>query len=222
MRILITNDDGIDSTGIKELARAAAEEHDIVVAAPAWNSSGASASITGVSAEGRLLTRDCQEAFPFVRAAYAVESSPAMIVRAGIQGAFGPAPDLVLSGINDGPNCGHAVLHSGTVGAALTAATHGCRSIAFSIGISDVPTFDAAAQLVPAILQWVAGLAGPLTINVNVPSVPPAERHSLPSAPFRRTSPSSARATSVCGSTRGTSQPIPRAMPRCSLPAMRL
>src|SRR4051812_40632930 len=100
MRLLITNDDGVDSPGIKALAEAAAKDHDVVVAAPAWNSSGASASITGVSTDGRLLFKDRTVDFPATVAAYAVDSSPAMIVPVAIHGGFGPPPDLVLSGIN--------------------------------------------------------------------------------------------------------------------------
>ena len=134
MRILITNDDGWDSPGIGILATVAREcGATVVVAAPAWNSSGASAALTGVAEQGRLLieerSRDDVPGLPFI----AVEAAPAMIVRAGVHGAFGPPPDLVLSGINQGANTGHAVLHSGTVGAALTAATHGCRAVPWAV-----------------------------------------------------------------------------------------
>src|SRR5437764_9905885 len=96
-----------------------------------------------------------------------------MIVRAGVRGAFGPPPDLVLSGINDGPNTGHAVLHSGTVGAALTAATHGCRSVAFSLGVATTPDYRAAAEIARTVIPWALQIPGPLTLNVNVPSGPP-------------------------------------------------
>ena len=121
MNVFITNDDGINSPGIAALARVAVELGlDVVVAAPAWNSSGASASLTGVSSDGRLVVTDYQLDGADKAMAYCIEAAPAMIVRAGVRGAFGPTPDLVLSGINDGPNTGHAVLHSGTVGAALT------------------------------------------------------------------------------------------------------
>src|SRR5687768_6804026 len=118
MRVLVTNDDGIDSPGILALARAALEVGlDVTVAAPSWDSSGASASLTAVERDGRfLLSKETLPGLDGVRA-FGVEAAPAFIVRAAVRGAFGPEPDLVLSGVNHGPNTGHAVLHSGTVGA---------------------------------------------------------------------------------------------------------
>jgi 5'-nucleotidase len=184
VRILITNDDGIEAPGIAELARSVAGDHEVVVAAPAWNSSGASASITGVSVDGRLVVEDVRMELPAGATAIAVESSPAMIVRAGLQGAFGPPPDLVLSGINDGPNTGHAILHSGTVGAALTAATHGCKAAAFSLGIGAVEDYRAAVSLVGPVLDWICAEDGPITLNVNVPPVAAEDLRGLRVAPL--------------------------------------
>ena len=184
-RLLVTNDDGIDSPGIAALAAEAARlGHDVLIAAPAWNSSGASASITGVSADRRLLLADRSTDFPFAAAAYAIEASPAMIVRAGTHGAFTTRPDLVLSGINDGPNTGRAILHSGTVGAALTAATHGCPSVAFSLGIATEPDYRGAVSVVGEVLGWVLQARSPITLNVNVPSGPPEALRGLRVAPL--------------------------------------
>jgi 5'/3'-nucleotidase SurE len=76
---------------------------------------------------------------------YAVEAAPAYIVRAAAAGGFGPPPDVVISGINNGVNTGHAILHSGTVGAALTAATYGQRRLAVSIGAAPEPHWATAA-----------------------------------------------------------------------------
>lgn len=183
MRVLITNDDGVDSTGIAALASAAADlALDIIVAAPAWDSSGASASLTGVSSAGRLLIERRRWADVPRAVVLAVEAAPAMIVRAGVRGAFGAPPDLVLSGVNHGPNTGHAVLHSGTVGAALTAATHGCRSVAFSLGNARQPDFSAAAAVARHVVPWALGAPAPLTLNVNVPSGPPSSLRGVRSA----------------------------------------
>src|SRR3989442_413374 len=126
MRALITNDDGVKSTGIRVLATVAVDAGlDVVVAAPGWDSSGASASLTAVEHGGRLkLQRRILDGLDGVTA-FAVEAAPAFIVRAAMTGAFGDPPDIVLSGVNHGPNTGRAVLHSGTVGAALTASTFG-------------------------------------------------------------------------------------------------
>src|SRR5947209_10702198 len=115
---LVTNDDGVDSPGIRALAAVAVRSGlDVVVAAPSWNSTGASASLTAVEKDGRFLVEDRTfDELPDLPV-FAVEGAPAFIVRAAVRGAFGDPPDIVLSGINWGTNTGHAVLHSGTVGA---------------------------------------------------------------------------------------------------------
>jgi 5'-nucleotidase len=174
MRALITNDDGVDSPGIRALAREAVEcGLETVVAAPGWDSSGASASLTAVERDGRfLLDRRTFEDLPGVEV-YAVEAAPSFIVRAGVTGAFGPRPDLVLSGINRGPNTGHAVLHSGTVGAALTAATFELPAMAVSIDVStEDPHWDTAAAVARVALRWLLDAGDRLVLNVNAPNVP--------------------------------------------------
>jgi 5'-nucleotidase len=200
-RIFITNDDGIDAPGIHWLARAAAEEDvDVVVAAPLNDASGSSAAMTGVQRDGRIVVeRRTLPGLPDVPA-YGVAASPAFIVVLALREAFGPAPDLVLSGINRGANAGQAVLHSGTVGAALTAAGEGLRGLAVSLDVFS-PTADSAAEGVDAVAAVAAaeevdddarhwrdaarlavGLLPALTaapagtvLNLNVPDVP-AER----------------------------------------------
>ena len=185
MRVLITNDDGIASEGIRTLAGVAAElGWTVVVAAPAWDSSGASASLTGVSEHGRLIVEDATIAgLPAVRAV-GVHAAPALIVRAGIQGGFGPPPDMVLSGINHGPNTGQAVLHSGTVGAALTAGTHGCKAVAFSLGIGAGLHLDTAAEVARSVLPAAAEAPAPLVLNVNIPNRPLLEVRGVRRAPL--------------------------------------
>ncbi|MGH9040933.1 MAG: 5'/3'-nucleotidase SurE, partial [Acidimicrobiia bacterium] len=134
LRCLVTNDDGIASPGIAALARVAVGAGlDVVVAAPLRDTSGASASITAVEEEGRFVVEP--RSLPGLEGCdvYGVGGLPAFIALTGCRGAFGPVPDVVLSGINHGPNTGFAVLHSGTVGAALTASTHGARAMAVSL-----------------------------------------------------------------------------------------
>ena len=104
--------------------------------------------------------------------AFSVEAAPAFIVRAAEHGAFGDLPDIVLSGINNGANCGHAVLHSGTVGAALTAFTFGRPAAAFSIGASSAPHWDTATAVATSVLAWLRDAAQSIVLNVNVPDVP--------------------------------------------------
>lgn len=182
-RALITNDDGVTSPGIATLAAAAvAAGFDVVVAAPNWDSSGASASLTAVEHDGRLLLEDHVIEGLDVPT-YGVEAAPAFIVRAAMSGAFGAAPDVVLSGVNRGANTGHVVLHSGTVGAALTAATYGRPALAASLAPSDDDRWwwDTAAVVLDEVLQWFrSGRDDAVVVyNVNIPAVPPTEVRGL-------------------------------------------
>src|SRR3546814_1701909 len=100
MKALITNDDGIESPGLATLAQAAtAAGLEVLVAAPSWNSSGASSSLTGVERDGRLLSKRIVLASADI-AAHAVDAAPAMITVVALRGAFGAPPEIVLSGIN--------------------------------------------------------------------------------------------------------------------------
>lgn len=129
MRVLITNDDGVHAPGIRHLARAVrAAGYDAVVAAPRVEASGSSAALTAVADEGRVVVEKHE-------IGVGVAASPAYIVVLANLGAFGPPPDIVLSGINRGANAGHAVLHSGTVGAVLTAAAGGRSGLAVSLDV---------------------------------------------------------------------------------------
>jgi 5'-nucleotidase len=189
LRAMITNDDGIDSPGLAALAQAAHDcGLDVLVAAPAWDASGASASLTAVQVDGRLLFESRQLAAAPAVSALAVQAPPAFIVAAAAGGAFGPAPDIVLSGINSGPNTGQAILHSGTVGAALTACTYGRRSLAVSLAAVEAPPWhwDTAAAVARTVLPWLLDADPPVTLNVNVPNVPLDELKGLKAARLAR------------------------------------
>lgn len=175
MRVLVTNDDGIDSPGLAVLAHVAANAgHDVVVAAPAHEYSGASASLTGQQRDGRLEVRPGQP--PGLREgieALGVRAAPGLIVFAASYGAFGEPPELVLSGVNLGANTGHATLHSGTVGAALSAATRGLPAMAASMASAEPRHWDTAEEVCRTALDWVTTeRPRRLILNVNVPDVP--------------------------------------------------
>lgn len=180
MRALVTNDDGIDSPGLVALAGAARDAGlEVTVAAPSWDSSGASASLTGVERDGRLLF-ESRTGDPWSGMdAFAVEAAPALIVWAAVHGAFGDPPDMVVSGINNGANAGHAVLHSGTVGAALTASTFGKRAVAFSMDAAAPRHWDTAAGLARSVLGWLQDTDQIIVLNVNVPDLPADELRGL-------------------------------------------
>lgn len=175
MRVLITNDDGIDSPGVAVLANVAhAAGHDVVVAAPAHEYSGASASLIGQQQDGRLeLTPGTPPGLVDGVEAFGVRAAPALIAFAASYGAFGDRPDLLLSGINLGANTGHATLHSGTVGAALSAVTQGIPALAASMASAEPTHWDTAAEVCRVALDWVEHhlLEGRL-LNVNVPDIP--------------------------------------------------
>jgi len=107
--------------------------------------------------------------------AYAVDAPPALIVIIGRLGAFGDPPDVVVSGINPGPNTGRSTLHSGTVGAALTAANMGLSGLAVSVGAGDPMHYDTAAAVAAVALESVAASPPKIVRNVNVPNLPLAE-----------------------------------------------
>jgi len=173
-RVLVTNDDGIDSPGLHALALALHERGmAVTIAAPVTQSSGSSASIMAENAEGRIRvdkrTLDGLEEIP----AFAVHGGPGLIALIAARGAFGEPSDMVASGVNHGANVGRAILHSGTVGAALTGGLNGAWGMAVSLDVGLEPkTFqwaaaaDAAADLVPALLRHPRGTV----INVNVPN----------------------------------------------------
>jgi 5'-nucleotidase len=172
-RVLITNDDGIDSDGLRRLALTAVDAGcAVVVAAPSTDSSGASSSLTAVQADGRIVMErhrlDGLDNVP----AFGVVATPAYITLLAIRGAFGDPPDVVLSGINRGHNAGQAVLHSGTVGAVLTAAAQGCRGMAVSVAAAHVPRWDSAAAAAGELLPWLVSAPPRTVLNVNAPDFP--------------------------------------------------
>lgn len=178
MRALITNDDGIDSPGLLALAIAACDAGlDIVVAAPAEEASGSSASITATEAHavtaagghGRIRVTPRTLAGTDVPA-FAVHAAPALIALLAAHNAFGEKPEVVLSGINRGANVGRAILHSGTVGAALTGGMNGARGLAVSLETGEGPpqwvtASSMVALVLPALLESPLGTV----LNFNVP-----------------------------------------------------
>lgn len=135
-RVLITNDDGIAAPGLRWLAEAAVSHGlDVVVAAPLTEASGSGAAMGAYTTNGRvIIERNALDGLDGV-AAYGVAASPSYIVVLAMLSTFGPPPHFVLSGINLGANAGRAVLHSGTVGAALTAAAQGRPAMAVSLDV---------------------------------------------------------------------------------------
>ncbi|MFF5292719.1 5'/3'-nucleotidase SurE [Paractinoplanes globisporus] len=193
-RILVTNDDGIDSPGLRYLARAAAREgHDVVVAAPVTESSGSSAAMTAIEEHGKIILHKRELTGARHISAYAVAASPAYIVLLALREAFGEPPEMVLSGINRGANAGSAVVHSGTVGATLTASYAGLHGLAVSLDVlsprvassrsggaaMDVISeaddekrhWSSAAELAVRLIPTLRHTAAGTVFNLNVPDL---------------------------------------------------
>jgi 5'-nucleotidase len=191
VRALITNDDGIDSPGLWALAAAARDAGlEVVVAAPHLDSSGVGTSVVSVrdGARTEVHARELP-GLPGVEA-WAVEGHPAYIVHVAGRGWLEPAPEVVLSGINVGANVGRAVLHSGTIGAVLTAARHGWRGLAVSLETAWPPPAQlhwdtAVAVLTPVLAGLLTAPAGTV-VSLNVPDLPVSALRELREARLAR------------------------------------
>ena len=164
MRILVSNDDGIYSPGLKALAEVATSFGDVRVVAPDVEQSSMGHAIT---ANRPLDYRPAPILKEF--AAFRVNGTPADCVALGIS-QWDKDVDLVLSGINLGLNLGNSVWHSGTVAAAKQALLLGVGAIAFSTEVGDEkPDFENLKQQVTAVLKLLMKGGEPHLYNVNLP-----------------------------------------------------
>ncbi|HWM60392.1 MAG TPA: 5'/3'-nucleotidase SurE [Pseudonocardia sp.] len=184
LRALITNDDGIDSPGLWALATAARDAgFDVTVAAPHVDSSGVGASVLAVREDGgtRVHARELEQLSGVPT--FAVEGHPAFIVHAAGRGWLDPGPDVVLSGINLGSNVGRAILHSGTVGAALTASLHGWRGLAVSLDSGwhppERPHWESVQHVLPQVFDLLLAADEGAVLSLNVPDRPVPELREL-------------------------------------------
>ena len=169
MSILLTNDDGIYAEGLIALRRELATIAETIVFAPSTERSGVAHAVTlyspiaveKVTVDGKV--------------AYAVEGTPVDCVKIAVKGMGKTKPDLVLSGINSGPNVGIDIIYSGTVSAAVEAAIMGIPAVAISLAESQSPDFSYAARFaaeLAATLLQDRFLPPGILLNVNVPAVP--------------------------------------------------
>ncbi len=167
MKILVSNDDGFRAEGIRRLREALATLAEVTVVAPDRNKSGASNSLT-LDVPLRVF-----EAEPGV---YFVPGTPTDCVHLAISGLFDFEHDMVVAGVNDGPNLGDDVLYSGTVAAAVEGRFLGLPTMAVSLctggngGGHFATGAEVARMLVTHLLQ--RPLQPALILNVNVPDVP--------------------------------------------------
>ncbi len=171
MKILVTNDDGIQAPGLWALAEQLAAVGDIAVFAPAREQSGVG---TAISLHRSVGLSQVEPGLPGVPA-FAVDGTPGDCVILGLE--VMKDVGLVVSGINTGANMGCDVLLSGTVGAALQGYIHGIPSLAVSIQARQDFHFDVAARVAGLLARKVYGNGtGAILLNVNVPNLP---RHEI-------------------------------------------
>jgi 5'-nucleotidase len=156
------------------------------VAAPATDTSGSSASLHATEVDGRIVLEPHPLPGLERAACYGVAATPGFLSLLGARGAFGPAPDVVLSGINLGANLGRAVIHSGTVGAALTAGAQGIRAMAVSLQEGETMPWDTAGHVAQQVLGRLFDLPPSTVLNVNVPNVPLRELRGIRHATLAR------------------------------------
>ncbi len=175
MRILISNDDGVWARGIRVLAQRLSQEpeHEVYVVAPDRERSATGHALTlhkplrveEIEMEGSL------------KGAWWTTGTPSDCVKFAV-GHLIPAPvDLVISGINSGPNLGGEILYSGTVSAAMEGAFLDIPSIAVSLGSNGYRHYENAAEFIVKLVKLLEGgkLGKRIFLNVNVPNLPAQE-----------------------------------------------
>ncbi len=170
MKILVTNDDGIYSSGIFALWDVAKEFGDVNVIAPINEKSAVSHGIT-ISKPISVKKIEREDGFKGL----AVSGTPADCVKIGIKSLLSFSPDLILSGINIGSNLGNNIIYSGTVAAAIEGATLNIPSIAISIDSFKPRNFSTSKIVVRKIINFIKNNNMPsgTILNINVPDCEP-------------------------------------------------
>jgi 5'-nucleotidase len=175
MKVLISNDDGIEAPGIRALTGLVRELADVWVVAPDSEQ----------SAKSHALTMDTPLRAPEVRKGeWAVSGTPADCIYLAIESLLPSDPDLILSGINSGANLGHDVFYSGTVAAALEGALRNVPAIAFSLdgdASSEVWHWETAVAVARHVVTKLIENGGFdfQLLNVNIPNLPLHELRGL-------------------------------------------
>lgn len=164
MRILLSNDDGVTAPGIQTLAAALREFAQVQVVAPNRNRSGASNALT---LESPLRSETLANGDISV-----IDGTPTDCVYLGVNALMRPRPDIVIAGINAGPNLGDDVIYSGTVAAAMEGRHLGFPALAVSL--DGERHYDTAAAVTCRLLRMLSDtpLRSGRILNVNVPDVP--------------------------------------------------
>ncbi len=177
MKILLSNDDGVMAEGIKALTTALSKEHDVYVVAPDRERSAAGHSLT---LHTPIRVEELESKFGAKRI-WITSGTPGDCVKIGINAILGEdeKPDLIISGINHGPNLGSDILYSGTVSCAMEGAMMGYPAIAVSLASmsSEPELFKNVAEFMLKFIRKIKEYKFPpkSILNVNVPGILPED-----------------------------------------------
>ena len=168
MNILLTNDDGINSEGILALYKSIKDSGNVTIVAPDTERSAVGHAIT---LSDPLRVKPVNRNGKFF--GYATSGTPADCVKLAVRAILKERPDMVISGINLGPNTGYSVLYSGTVSGATEGAILGIPSFAISLGTFESPDYTFAADFARKLAKLIVdnGLPKGTLLNVNIPAV---------------------------------------------------
>ena len=168
MRILISNDDGYKAKGIQVLIKELEKIAQITVVAPSRNRSGASSSL---SLDKPIKVTKKENSF------YFLSGTPTDCVHIALTGLMQTLPDMVISGINHGPNLGDDTIYSGTVAGAIEGRFLGLPSIAISLASWECIHFETAGEIAKRLVTQIdkSELSYNTILNVNVPDIPLSE-----------------------------------------------
>lgn len=179
MLILLSNDDGVEAAGLAALSEALVGLGEVWVCAPETEQSAKSHAFT---MDAPLRVRRLRERW------YAVSGTPADSVYLGVHQVLPRPPDLVVSGINRGPNLATDVFYSGTVAAAREAVSRGVPAVAASLVVAGEPEWETARQVVRRVVAAVVenGLPKGILLNLNIPACSPGALRGIAVAPMGR------------------------------------
>jgi 5'-nucleotidase len=168
MRVLISNDDGYQAKGIKQLTKSLSEIAEVIVVAPSENKSASSSSLT----LGRPL-----KPIQIEKNIYAIDATPTDCVHLALCGFIKESIDLVVTGINFGANLGDDTIYSGTIAGAIEGRFLGLPSIAMSLASWECNHFETAGEIAKRLVNQIekSELSYNTIINVNVPDIPLSE-----------------------------------------------
>ncbi len=166
--LLITNDDGVHAPGIRALVDAVRDLGEAVIVAPERNNSAISHALT---MNRPLLVTELEKNI------HSLDGTPTDCVMLAVNKILPRKPDLIISGINAGPNLGDDISYSGTVAAAIEGAMHGIPSLAFSLAGPPPYSFGTAAEVARKLtgLALLRRQSAGTILNINIPPLPAGE-----------------------------------------------